>query len=860
MERDSKSGRQKRVTTGNGQVKRRGSGLGSSKPSGSSLPSSGSQGPDKGLLDIFSTDTSGGSSSSSSSSSSGSSLLGSLLGGGGGKSKKSLLKWIVIIVALFLVFSWLRNKGFFGGSNNSDPGVTESSSPSLDSTVSDEARDKYTVLKGNGKDTVTVMVYMCGTDLESEYGMATKDLQEMTAASIGSKLNVIVETGGTKKWQNSTVSSSTNQIYRVKSGGVELLKDDLGKQSMTDPATLSTFIRYCQSNYPADRYCLIFWDHGGGSISGYGYDQWYTSTSMTLDKIKEALEDGECLFDFIGFDACLMATLETALIAEDFADYLIASEETEPGCGWYYTDWLTALSRNTSMSTVELGQQIIDDYVKVAAQQAPSSPCTLSLMDLAELSGTVPSTFKEFSTATQDLLQNDGYAQVSNARAKAKEFASSSRLNQIDLIDFAKRLGTTQANKLANALKGCVKYNRTTVSGANGVSIYFPYTQNTTLPSMLNIYEKIGVGEEYQECIRSFASMQTGGQIISNGSGSALGSLLGNVFGDSSSSGAISSDVVGDLLGGFLNNSSSSGSALSSIFSSFQSSSSSQDVFSSLLGNALSGSLGSSSSSSSGTYGSIINSLFGSVSNSNSSNASLSSTVISSLFDSLSSDRMYRSADYYAQNYLDASRLTASRKKGHNVLLLTDEEWDLVQQVELNVFVDDGEGYIDLGLDNVYEFDDAGDLLLEFDGTWLALNGQIVPYYMVSDEHNGDAYTITGRVPAMVNDKKAELILVFTDEDPYGTVTGVRYLYGEDEPQTLSKGLASLENGDKIDFLCDFYSYSGEFLDSYYLGDPLIVDGELTISNVRLNDYPCKVTYRLTDIYDNKLWTEALDY
>ena len=49
----------------------------------------------------------------------------------------------------------------------------------LDTAVASGARDKFTTLKGNGNDTVTMLVYMCGTDLESSYGMATSDLNEM---------------------------------------------------------------------------------------------------------------------------------------------------------------------------------------------------------------------------------------------------------------------------------------------------------------------------------------------------------------------------------------------------------------------------------------------------------------------------------------------------------------------------------------------------------------------------------------------------------------------------------------------------------------------------------------------------------
>ncbi len=141
---------------------------------------------------------------------------------------------------------------------------------------------------------------------------------------------------------------------------------------MVKPETLASFIRFCGKNFPANRYGLIMWDHGGGSISGYGYDEKNKMAgSMTLTGIKEALAGGGVTFDFVGFDACLMATLENALMLDDYADYLIASEETEPGVGWYYTDWLTKLSQNTSMPTTEIGKNIIDDFVAACAKQCP---------------------------------------------------------------------------------------------------------------------------------------------------------------------------------------------------------------------------------------------------------------------------------------------------------------------------------------------------------------------------------------------------------------------------------------------------------------------------------------------------------
>lgn len=191
------------------------------------------------------------------------------------------------------------------------------------------------------------------------------------------------------------------------------------------------------------------------------------------------------------------------------------------------------------------------------------------------------------------------------------------------------------------------------------------------------------------------------------------------------------------------------------------------------------------------------------------------------------------------------------------VLRLNEEQWSLVQDLELNVFYDDGQGYIDLGLDSVYEFDGAGGLLGSGGDTWLAIEGQPVAYYHTATVDDGTSYTITGRVPVLHNGSRAELILVFDNEHPQGFVAGVQTVYHEGETETIAKNMTGLESGDTLEFLCDYYSYSGEYQDSYLLGDPLTVTQDLTISDVPLEG-GTRVSYRFTDLYNQHHWTPAV--
>ena len=700
----------------------------------------------------------------------------------------------------------------FSGSNVSSGWDTKANTGTLDTTVAKGVRDRYTDIVGNGKDTVTVMVYMCGTDLESKNGMASSDLAEMCAATLSDKVNVLIYTGGCKQWKTKGISNSVNQIYKIEDGKLNCIVKDDGAKGMTDPKTLSSFIKWCAKKYPADRNELIFWDHGGGSVSGFGYDEKDTkSGSMTLSGINTALSDSKMKFDFIGFDACLMATTENALMLTKYGDYMIASEESEPGIGWYYTDWLDQISKNTSTPTIEIGKTIVDGFVDTCARKCPGQKTTLSVVDLAELEKTVPASFKDFASSTLDLLKSDEYKAVSDARSGTREFASSSKLDQVDLIHLANNINTTEGKALAKALLGAVKYNRTSsdMSNSYGLSIYFPYQKANKVDSAVKTYEAIGLDGEYAECIREFASLETCGQIATGGTASPFGSLFSSITGGSSAgatSSAPSSDMIGSLLGGFLGGSSGS-------------------------------------TGSSGGIGSLIGGLSG-------SNTSFLTSI-------LSGRSIPEVSDYIAKNSFDTEALKWEKSGKTYKMALAEDQWKLVHDLELNVFLNDGEGYIDMGLDNVFEFTDKGELLGEFDGTWLAINDQPVAYYHVSTVDDGENYTITGRVPCKLNGDRANLILVFDNANPYGYVAGATRDYVEGETETIAKNTGALENGDRIDFVADYYDYAGNYVDNYMIGEQLTVNGELTISNVYINEdeTPATAAYRFTDIYNQYYWT-----
>ena len=676
----------------------------------------------------------------------------------------------------------------------------------LNDKVASNVKAKRTKIIGNNKDIITIMVYMCGSDLESKNAMGVYDLQEMAAANLSDNINLIVYTGGTTKWHTQAISTQVNQIYRVHKGGIEQLVANAGNGSMVDPSTLTSFIEWCVNNYEANRYELIMWDHGSGSVGGYGYDEKYPRLgSMSLAQMDKALTDADVSFDFIAFDACLMGNLETGLMLAEHADYLIGSEEAEPGIGWYYTDWLNTFSRNTSMPTIEIGKAIADSFVSQCGKQTPGQSATLSVVDLAELSATIPSKLSAYSNATSELIKND-FRTVAKARSGSREFAASAYSDLVDLVDMASTIGTKEAEELVEALLSCIKYNNTSRDMYNsyGLSVYFPYRTTRYINSTLSLYKQIDMNEEYTECVRNFATYATSGQASSGGSHNAYQSFnsYGQAYGNNSNgydyyyNQQSSSDLVYDLLSLLLSghNTYSNSSNYQSYYA--------NDLFSLLFGRSIDRSM----------------------------------------------------TEYIAENHFDAD-LTVKDGK----VSLSEDQLALIDSIEYNVFIDDGQGYINLGKDNTFDWDEDGNLIAPEDNTWLAISSdkndwQVIPYYFTYSIEDNDSIISYGTVPVRLNGVDANLLLYLDDE----TIEIVGATYSYDDVDVIAKNLSELAVGDELEFICGYYDYDGNYLASYVLGDKFVVGDNTYIGDISIEDYNSLATYEIKDIYQQSYWTTPL--
>lgn len=293
----------------------------------------------------------------------------------------------------------------------SSPDEEENEIPQSE-VLSSAIREQQSTVKGDGKDTVTILVYMNGSNLESDGGEATEDISEMIAAGYSDKVNIVIETLGTKEWDKKyNIASNRSQIYTISDGSLKLVNDNLGQLDCTEEETLENFVKWGVSNYPADRYILQFWNHGGGPVYGFGYDEWADDeyATLTIDEIQTALKNAGVFFDFIGMDCCLMSGLEVCCSLYDFCDYMILSEDFESGLGWEYTSWLKKLYENTSISTLDLGREICDSMVSANETEEWGDDSILAVVDESCMK-LLFTAWTDFAYANEDTLTGNNYS------------------------------------------------------------------------------------------------------------------------------------------------------------------------------------------------------------------------------------------------------------------------------------------------------------------------------------------------------------------------------------------------------------------------------------------------------------------
>lgn len=254
-----------------------------------------------------------------------------------------LIVGIIVVALLIGSFSGKDSKPANSGyvsSYEDEKEDEEETQEEQDETIP-EATAEPSQVTGSGTENFehTIMIYMVGSDLETYGGLAAQDIQEIVEADYGENTRIVLQTGGCLDWSIEGMTDGEVERWEIDGDTLQLV-ETLGKTRMLTAEALADFITFAAETYPAEKYSLVMWDHGGGVPIGFGQDEIYPNDILYDYQIGEALEQAGVYFECVAFDACSMCTLEVAMALKDYAKYMVAAESVVVGYGMDYIGWL----------------------------------------------------------------------------------------------------------------------------------------------------------------------------------------------------------------------------------------------------------------------------------------------------------------------------------------------------------------------------------------------------------------------------------------------------------------------------------------------------------------------------------------
>jgi hypothetical protein len=379
----------------------------------------------------------------------------------------------------------------------------------------------------------TIMVFMNGkNNLEVD---AIDNFYSMAAVDSTAQVNVVVELGRPEKhYTDSDDGWSGVRRFLIKKGSRPRVSDSLsnlqdeGKNTdMGRPEPLKDFLSWAMSKFPANHYMLIIWNHGQGwrfqlaqdreirgiaasraPVAATALATLKTSAnsvpplngfrSVSLDEdtgnilynndIQQVLDSSFTIhkLDLLGFDACLMAMIETGFAFRNSVGLMVGSEELEPAEGWQYAAWLKALTDNPSIDASNLAKAIVESY---RDRYGNTRLTTLSSLDLGLIDRLAVSV-SALSSKMNSALTTERAA-IQKSRSKITTYGQSASLKtSIDLEYFLDKYRSETNNPdIRSAIDATLKiisdlvlvnYASTRdlpMYGSRGIAIYFPGTR-----------------------------------------------------------------------------------------------------------------------------------------------------------------------------------------------------------------------------------------------------------------------------------------------------------------------------------------------------------------------------------------------
>lgn len=311
----------------------------------------------------------------------------------------------------------------------------------------------------------TVLAYIAADNSLAEF--ADMNIKDMSAGlARGSNVNILVQWDqpeNNKTWRYKVLPNG-----RIDAGS---LSAEMGYNPEKE---LIDSMKWVTSNYPANHYAVDLWDHGSGvedlepatarnilkrHLNTHSWMQLPGHRHATkISKTRGILYDdtqGTCLtnqglsnamsamkgmigkkIDFVCMDACLMAMVEVAYQMKDSVETFVASQQTIPGEGYPYTDFISALSkRSSNISGKELASSLISGYQDLYTRKNPTPDFTLSAIDITTIDS-LKDSINNFIVAVDACAKADA-SQTKKLIVTARKAATQFEMSEyIDLHSF----------------------------------------------------------------------------------------------------------------------------------------------------------------------------------------------------------------------------------------------------------------------------------------------------------------------------------------------------------------------------------------------------------------------------------------
>jgi hypothetical protein len=247
----------------------------------------------------------------------------------------------------------------------------------------------------------TVMVLMGADNLSGEIDLtaaAKSDLTEM--AEIGSRpgiLNIVVQID----------QPEGPERYYIAQGGKQLLKGDadgVPLDQTSGPKVLESFLSWAQTKYEAQHYLLVLWGHAYRLAFNRDPE---APEGLDFPRLAEVLantnKDGRPI-DIVAFDSCNVSLIEGAYQLRTVAQYLVASQFTDPIPGWPYKTILerlvkdpTHFNKTNAEGSKDFGRAIVSQFVRHYSEEKSRAKAdtvrrdsvTMTMLDLTRAADVV---------------------------------------------------------------------------------------------------------------------------------------------------------------------------------------------------------------------------------------------------------------------------------------------------------------------------------------------------------------------------------------------------------------------------------------------------------------------------------------